>query len=58
LTHQYSDTLTWYAANTPSKFGAEVLVDSYHNRSFWNMNGYSSFSGAFTGNGMADFLLD
>ncbi|MFB3923263.1 MAG: carboxypeptidase regulatory-like domain-containing protein [Terriglobia bacterium] len=57
LTHQYSDTLTWTRGKHTFKFGMEVLVDSYHNRSFWNNNPYSTFSGAFTGDGMADFLL-
>ena len=57
LTHQYGDTLTWIRGKHTFKFGMEVLVDSYHNRSFWQMNGYYDFSGAFTGDGMADFLL-
>jgi len=57
LTHQYSDTLTWIRGKHTFKFGMEVLVDDYHNRSFAYTNGSYDFSGAFTGNGMADFLL-
>jgi hypothetical protein len=57
LTHQYSDTLTWIRGKHTFKFGAEVLIDSYHNRSFAFTNGSYDFNGSFTGNGLADFLL-
>ncbi|MBZ5542331.1 MAG: TonB-dependent receptor [Acidobacteriia bacterium] len=57
LSHQYGDTLTWVRGKHTFKFGMEVLVDDYHNRSFAYTNGSFDFDGSFTGNGMADFLL-
>ncbi len=57
LTHQYGDALTWIRGKHTFKFGMEVLIDSYHNRSFAYTNGSYDFDGSFTGSGMADFLL-
>jgi hypothetical protein len=57
LSHQYSDTLTWIRGKHTFKFGMEVLVDDYHNRSYFLQGGQFNFDGSFTGNGMADFLL-
>jgi len=57
LSHQYSDTLTWIRGKHTFKFGMEVLVDDYHNRSYFLMGGQFNFDGSFTGSGMADFLL-
>ena len=57
LTHQFGDTLTWVRGKHTFRFGAEVMADSYHNRSFAFTNGSYDFDGSFTGNGMADFLL-
>jgi hypothetical protein len=57
LTHQYGDTLTWIRGKHTFKFGAELLIDTYHNRSFAYTNGSYDFDGSFTGNGLADFLI-
>lgn len=55
--HQYTDAVTWIRGNHSLKLGFELLVDSYHNRSFWLQNGVYDFDGSFTGSGLADFLL-
>jgi hypothetical protein len=54
---QYSDTLSWIHGKHAFKFGMEFEIDDYHNASFSNTNGDYTFSGAFTGNPLADFLL-
>jgi hypothetical protein len=57
LSYQYGDVLNWIHGRHALKFGLELLIDDYHNRSFANTNGSYSFNGQFTGNALADFLL-
>jgi hypothetical protein len=57
LTQQYEDTLTWAHGKHTFKFGMQLYVDDYHNRSYAFTQGAYTFDGSFTGNAMADFLL-
>ena len=54
---QVNDSLSWVRGNHSLKFGAEFLHLRYVNRTFFQTQGGFTFSGIFTGNSAADFLL-
>jgi Carboxypeptidase regulatory-like domain len=54
---QIGDSLNWNHGRNAFKFGIEILIDDYHNRSYADTNGNYQFTGQFTGNALADFLL-
>ncbi len=56
-TRDLTETLTWIRGSHSFKFGAEYLRGQYLNRTWFQSQGGFTFSGIFTGNSAADFLL-
>ena len=54
---QFTDSVTWTRSGHGVKAGFELLKLRYLNRSFFLSMGTYTFSGTFTGNPAADFLI-
>jgi hypothetical protein len=55
--YTWSDTFSWTRSRHALKFGAWVAYNKYEEYSNWLGSGQIRFTGAFTGNTLADFML-